>query len=461
MHKFSNYELITALKLRPEKQFIINCLRSEFDADTHDELPEAQLSAVDWNMIYEKSIQWGIASLLYKIIKKRSSPAQFASISDHFIQKMKIEYMRTFFSNKLNFQELANLLEVFSKAGIKLILLKGSHLAQFVYQDIGLRPMSDIDILVEKKDVDQAEGLLFQNAYDYKELNQATYDWYKEHFNVEGRANIIKWCKANMHQLLPFSNPRGIKKLEIHKTIDRVNSPFSIDMVELWKRSRAVQIKRLHTSVLSPEDLLLHLSLHVSHQHKLSAFRLRPFCDIAAVISHYEQEIDWNKVQIRAHEWGAEKYIYISLLLSQEILGARVPDRMLHALKPNPFNKKITLEASKRVLSFEPPPFQGMRDRARILVFHSDDSLIRRVSYFLKKVFISEEDLATRYSVTASSKRVYFYYVVRFISLLYSYIPLYSSYYLYRLVHKKNYHCNYNLDLWLSSEDDNQWNKKL
>lgn len=451
MQESVDYELIAGLKLRPEEHFIINSLRTKLCAENDDEFTRIDLSTIDWKVVYEKSMQWGVAPLLYKCIKEQSSLLQSSDIPDYFLRKIKIAYLATFLANEKIFKGLGELLKVFNKAGIKVVLLKGSHVAQFTYQDIGVRPMSDIDIMVKTSDLDKVEKLLFQDGYNYMERKQATYDWYKKQFNVEGQANIIKWCKANGHQLWPFSNSKRIKKLEIHMTIDRINSPFSIDMAGIWKRLSAVQMYGVDTLIFSPEDLLLHLSLHVSHQHKFRAHGLRPFCDIAAVISHYEHEIDWKQLQVRAHKWQAEKYIYISLRLSQEILGARVAGGVLRSLKPALFNEKITLQASKRILSLGPvkPPFKGMRDRARIVIFHPDDSILRRASYFLKKVFISREDLAARYSVPPSSKRIYFFYFVRFILLLYSYIPPYSSYFLYRLVHKKDYHCNYNLDLWL------------
>jgi predicted nucleotidyltransferase len=455
MQESVNYELIAGLKLRPEEQFIIHGLRRTLGSENDDGIAKTDLSTIDWNIVYEKSMRWGVAPLLNKIIKEQSALPQFPDIADSFLRKIKIAYLVAFFTNETNFKGVSELLEVVNKAGIKAILLKGSHIAQFVYRDVGLRPMSDIDILVKEKDLNKAEELLFQSGYDYVEVKQSLYDYFKEHLNIEGRANITKWYKTNHHHLFCFSNPEGVKHLEIHRTIEGLTSPFSIDISELWKRSKMLEINEIDALVLSPEDLLLHASLHASYHHRLRAHGLRPCCDIAAVISHYEPEIDWDQLQMRAFEWGAEKYIYLSLRLSHEILGARVPDRILLALKPSLFDEKIVLEAQKRVLLLEPnePAFKGMRSPAKIQIFSPDDSLLKKACYFLQRLFVSNEELAARYSLPPSCKRIYFYHFVRFISLLYSYIRVYSQYFLYRLVHKKDQHFNYNLDLWLSSSD--------
>ena len=139
------------MQLLPEEQFIINCLRSELGSASNDEISEADLSTLNWNMVYEISIQWGIVPSLYKIIKKLSSTLPSLRMSEHFLQKLKAAYIATLIKNKEELKSLVKVLMVFKTAGIKVILLKGSHLVSFVYKDMGLRAMSDIDILVKKK----------------------------------------------------------------------------------------------------------------------------------------------------------------------------------------------------------------------------------------------------------------------------------------------------------------------
>ena len=451
MHNLLNTQLIPGLKLQSEDQFLITCLRTILTMEKDDELEKIDFSIIDWDLVFKKAIQWDIAPLLAKMIIKKSS----LEIPNNFLYRIRMVYSKTFIANTKNFRELAKIIEAFNKAGIRVMILKGSHLAQFVYQYIGMRPMADIDILIKKEHLHRVEELLFQLGYDYVELGPATYNFRKIDKDTHGKQALINQFYKKHHHLHPFCSSKGIHRLEIHRDISPRGGPFSIDTEGLWRRAKSVDFNGSGSSIFCPEDLLLHLSLHASYYDKLQKNRLRVCCDMASTIKHHSDEIDWNKLQIRAHEWGAGKYLYLTLRLSKEILGANVPNDLLKALTPFPFNEKIFLESKKRILCMEPsgPTCKGMNHHAKITIFRHDEGLVQKVSFFINRIFISSEKLADRYSISASSKRVYFFHFVRFISLLYTYILVYGPYYLYKFVHKKAHHSRYNLDVWLASSD--------
>jgi hypothetical protein len=89
----------------------------------------------------------------------------------------------------------------------------------------------------------------------------------------------------------------------------------------------------VETQVLSPEDLLIHLCLH-SRLHQFGQ-GLRPVCDLAIAIRHYQRELDWNKVLCRVKAWRAEQCVYLGLWLGKKLMHAPVPESVLTALRPN------------------------------------------------------------------------------------------------------------------------------
>ncbi|OGL48583.1 MAG: hypothetical protein A3H37_05815 [Candidatus Schekmanbacteria bacterium RIFCSPLOWO2_02_FULL_38_14] len=450
MQKFFSVEPTNNLKLLPEEQFIINCLRSEFSGENDDDFVNFNFSNIDWNVVYEKSICWKTASLLYKIIKEKPSLLQHSGIPDNFLQQIKLAYLKACIVNETNFKNLFKVIEILHAAEIKVILLKGSHLAQFVYKGIGLRPMGDIDILIKKEDLDKAEKLLLQNGFKYSQLNQKVYSYFGIDQDVLKQTDLIRQYKKIHHHSHPFSNSKGIKHLEIHWTIADQNSPFDIAIEEIWKRAKRVKTNGTDMLVLSPEDLLLHLSLHISHNEKFKNHGLRPCCDIATIINHYSSGIDWNQLQSRACEWGVGKYLYLMLYLCKEILGLKIPNKLFDNLKPKPFSGKILLDAQNRILCHEKKKSIAPRIYKK---FHSDISLSKKISYIFHEIFIPFNKLASRYSIPESSKRVYFYYFVRLILLLYRRSTHYASFFLYFLTHKKTDFYNYNLDTWLIPSD--------
>ncbi len=344
----------------------------------------------------------------------------------HFLEKLKLEYIITSIANSKIYDTLSEIGNAFNKAGIPFILLKGSHLAQFVYQDIGLRPMGDIDILVKKEDLQKAEELLHQTGYRY--------------------------LKKTLHcqHLPPLSRPDGIKALEVHWSIMKPIWPFKIDIEGLWERAKTVTINTSKVMIFSPEDVLLCLSLHTIYQHDLRTFGIGPYCDVAAIINHGNRELDWNKLQTRAHEWGIEKYLHLILHLSHEILGINIPDKILHSAESELLTEQIVLKAKKRILSSEDDKSFALHlPHLRCDDFHPNNRLAKRIYFIFQLIFVSKEELTVRYSLPIKTKQVYFYYFIHFLSLMYRFVLPYIQYLFYRLIHKKEKVYKDNLDLWL------------
>ena len=65
-------------------------------------------------------------------------------------------YYNTLAQNTLMYKELARILDAFEKMGVEALVLKGAALAVSAYQDIGHRPMGDIDLLVRPRDLQRA-----------------------------------------------------------------------------------------------------------------------------------------------------------------------------------------------------------------------------------------------------------------------------------------------------------------
>jgi hypothetical protein len=302
--------------------------------------------------------------------------------------------------------------------------------------------MSDIDILAKKEDLPKAVELLFQMGYGLCNNQEA------QNQNI----NIQELIKSYSRHVPALSHPQGIQKLDIHWTIP--DSPF--DIAGLWERAKTIKMDKTDVLVLSLEDLLLHLSLHTSVHHKFNYHGLKQLYDIAITINRYFNEIDWDQLRLRAYEWRTEKYLYLTLRLSQEILGAKVPERILSALKPEAFSEKILLEAQRRILfqkagkSDQKSSFEGIPHLDK---FHPDKNLLKRTSFIFKRIFIPPEELAALYSLPASSRYISFYYFARTISRLYHKIPRYLPFFLYLLRQRKNSPYLNDLDFWLIPSD--------
>ena len=295
--QFSDFEMSL------EEQFIIQCLQSEYNEEGQIELANFDFDTIDWNTIYEKSIEWKITSFLYHIISKRLSESQRYLIPPQISQKFKMSYTLTGLLNNSNYTELEKIQKTFQAEGIELILLKGSHLAKFVYRDIGLRAMSDIDIMVKKEEFLKALELLFQMGFGApSEEKLESIERFKANFNK---------ISPNLRHFPSLVDQRKKVKLDLHFSPVKLTAPFNIDIDGLWERSKKAEINGTNVLLLSPEDLLLHISIHNSYNHKFKFYGIKAICDTAQTLTYYGTEIDWDRLRHRA-SGGGLKNLFIS-----------------------------------------------------------------------------------------------------------------------------------------------------
>ena len=165
------------------------------------------------------------------------------------------------------------------KAAIPVILLKGAHLGEFVYRNIGLRPMSDLDLMVPRESLMQSLQLAQKLGY---ELSKP--------FNLE--------VELLLEHHLPALIVSQSISLEIHWNLIDANLPLKIEEKNLWEHVQPVLVGKTKAFVLSPEDLLLHLCVHAAYQDTFN-FHLRALVDINQVISE-NKAMDWEQVRMRA-----------------------------------------------------------------------------------------------------------------------------------------------------------------
>ena len=434
--------------LGAEEAFILHCLRVGLCAAADDRSSAARRPAVDWDKAYEKAVRLGVAPLLYGIMKDRPPLSVEGHIPERFVRGIRMEYVKTWAMNIRDRTGLAEILKQFNAVGIKIILLKGIHLALFVYQDIGFRSMTDVDILISKEDLFKAEELLFGAGYECPELSRAVYDFFDVDSGARERDILRERYKIDHHHLHPFSSRRGVKNLDIHWTLTTPSLPASIDMEGIWTRAEHREMDGTDVLMLCPEDIILHLALHASFSGKFTIYGLRSLCDIAAITRYSRGGIDWDELRLRAQRWKVDKLVYLALRLSTHLLGVDMPDATLRSMEPERFNEGIAVEAARRLF------YAGGRQEKiyRPEMFAREIPLQKKVAFIFRRIFPSPQELAEMYSLPVSSTRAYLYYPLRLGSLLYRYSFLYAKFFLYLWTHRRADPFGYDLETYLSTK---------
>jgi hypothetical protein len=276
-------------------------------------------------------------------------------------------------------------------------VLKGGYLGQVVYPSFALRTMCDLDVMVRRHELQRAADVLAGLGYAplYDGVEQVDY--------------------TRHHHLRPMSRPGGIR-VEIHWGIVRPTVPFDVDIDGLWERARPTEIAGAPTLVLSPEDLILHLCLHVSFSHKFRV-GLRACWDLLEVIRHHGAVVDWEQVVRRAGEWRIGRYVYLTLRLVRELLAAEIPPSVITALEPPDFPPEVVAWA--RTCLFTPGPEASMSpSMARLW---TSPRLGAKLSLLLHTLYPPHAAMARIYRTPPDSKRLYLYYPVRWADLLLRY----------------------------------------
>lgn len=397
--------MVNQQNLSSEEKLIIYSARTNMNEDLTKIAREILNDNLDWDYILKSSIRHDIHPLLYWNMKKIENGN---SVPEEIFSKLKTLYYGSAARNMFMYDELGTVLKALKNAGINVIVLKGGCLGETVYKNIGLRPMRDVDLLIKKGDLHKVKKELAQLEFDIPahptKLHEKLYEQ-----ELTEESNEIQYNKQDKKI-----------RVDIHWNIQDPSSPFQIDINEFWENAQSVRITGVDTLMLSPEDLLLHLCLHLDrHLSNLGAVKLKNFCDIAEVLRHFEGTINWEYFMRMSRKYGVEEPIYKGLFYANKYLEAPVPPYVFNDLNP--------VETSA--------DFKGIFIRTRTIESDLKTKIQwKEIKYFkrLKKVdgiwnkgkilfgdiFPCKEFMMQRYQMK-NITLIYIYYPIRFVNALY------------------------------------------
>lgn len=219
--------------------------------------------------LFRRAVEQGLGPLLYARLRGQESLPQSA------MAELRQAYYESAGRSARLYHALEAILQALAASGVPAILLKGAALAQTVYENPALRPMGDLDLLVRPADVDTALAALAGLGYR---------PW--QHEPAPGSTRTYE----NEIMLRREGAPAP---LEVHWGLyDSPHYQEHLPMEWFWQTARPQRSGDASALILGPEAQVLHLCGHLILHHGKDA-RLLWWHDIAEVIVHYRQEIDW------------------------------------------------------------------------------------------------------------------------------------------------------------------------
>jgi hypothetical protein len=195
------------------------------------------------------------------------------------------------------------------------MLLKGSALVNLFYEDAGLRPMTDIDLLVPRQQAKQSIQLLTTLAW------KSTY--------------------PSPETLIPFEQAAefkdaGNQNLDLHWNL-MWEGRQDLDDDEFWTKSITSEIDGIATRSLNPADQLLHVCVHGAKWNDTSS--LRWIADAMVIIRSRKFEIDWARLVHQAQKRQLTLPMRETLAYLVKLLDAPIPSRVVDSLQSTPTSK--------------------------------------------------------------------------------------------------------------------------
>lgn len=379
----------------PVAEWLCGLLRPPDEASGRRTL--SQPTPDDWNTLIEFARRHGVLPLLHARLKARSQQIEIpAAIVQHTHQA----YLQNAARNVRLYHQLAEILTALQIAQIAVIPLKGAFFGEIVYNNIALRPMADLDILVPKHELGRAVEVLY--ALGYKPYRQFWID-----------AECACWSH------LPEFFRADAAAVEIHWTLIYPTSPFTFDLDGIWERARPTIIAGVKVLDLAPEDTFIFLCLHTLYKHRLTN-GMQAFCDIAGLLLYYQTELNWNDVQMRAREWKADKCVALMIHLMGTIGQIPLPQEALYATHTEDIDPRFLRWGHAQIFGAAQPvtPLS-----ANLTQVWQGRGLCRRITLLLQRAFPSRAFLSTLYGISPDSLWLYWYYLIRPFDLLRQYGP--------------------------------------
>lgn len=333
---------------------------------------------INWDEVFIEAKKQNVAQLIYPLITELDTNIQpDSSICEkwRYLTLLVGLIQTTYISNaKSLFQEICD-------AGIPIIALKGLVLRE-LYPHPELRSMSDFDILVQKEDIEKAKLLLVSLGYSYKK----DYDSKEIHFYH--KSNIL----IELHWRLTV--PGYIKNADVFEN-------------RVWKNSVEYSIFDFPIRVLSINDQIIHLCLHMVFHLYDSGINLRMLCDLVLFVENNFGKIDWDELIRYAEELSITKFMLSMLVVCNKLLNMKLPDIPIGVEYSEKSINKFIADIFDHVNN-EEEKIENKNVNQLLKNFSGEEKYYRnKVKLYLKILFPSYKGLTKNYSYIY--KRPYLY----------------------------------------------------
>ncbi|MBU1627452.1 nucleotidyltransferase family protein [bacterium] len=299
--------------LSPEEEFILLGARFTLDDDQKQRLLYLLKSPLRWETIFKMAMKNKVILLIFKHLNEEIF---IPHVSESIKKDLNMYYFGNLARNLVLLRELNKFLSEFENAGIQAIILKGGFISHVLYEDVALRLMGDIDLLLKFEDLDRVGKIAEKLGYEFLKTRSSKELYEKYHFHyVYRKTDELKFI------------------FEFHWNLIKSSMKLDIKPEELWKDTIEFNLFNTKGRTLSYENFFLHLIIHAGHdcvEHGLIAL-----CEIAEFYKKFKMKINIPKFVNTTYNVKANKLAYYVLNQTEKFYGFKFDDHLVWQFKPH------------------------------------------------------------------------------------------------------------------------------
>jgi hypothetical protein len=296
--------MTTTFNIRVEEQLLVGLCRLQFTDEQLINIRSLISLVTDWEYFKNLSNKHGIAAMVWHNLEKNHIQS---GIPEEVALFLRGALMRNLSRNIFNTGLTAEALGLLNREKIKTVILKGLALENSVYGNLGLRQMSDVDILISRKDCLRAREVLMSAGYTSLPVKSFLHRM------------ILPYYGKHLPSLL-----KNGASLEIHHELfGRRNHNLT---KVLYDSSYKTELKGERTWFPEPQIFFLYLVKHLGVHEMNNESQLRLYADMVVLLEKFSDEILNYDLLEYASGAGMSEILATKLDPLREMWGISFPD---------------------------------------------------------------------------------------------------------------------------------------
>jgi len=356
-----------------------------------------KLKKTVWKNFETLAVKHGLAAEIYF---RLNNAGKLDVLPEFISNSFKQQYYKIFAVNTVFSENLRLIAGKALQQNIDIILLKGIALTVDVYDNAGLRLMNDMDILIKHKDIPAVTEILKSLGY---------------YSNPEIKSEFISPNRYKAHYHLPaFVNKNNRMMLELHTHIHPANGELKLDISEFWKNKGIAPNFPSNVFLLSTENLLLHLCVHINEHAQFRNLRLAHFYDLVKIIRKQNINPDWINFIDDVKKFNLFTAVIPQLFLINKYFNIELPDFIVSCF--NSIDKSSIEQNFFDIILLKKHNFKELSEFKKEEI-KNIKGVKNKMLYISGDLFPSKRFMLRRYQIK-NSRLFGFYYVFRWISAL-------------------------------------------